>query len=82
MMGLSQKNSKIKSQSCLELSKKHSNQLMREILSLIEKKKSNLCIPINVTEKKKLIEITEIVGQHVCMIKVINQLDKERIGKK
>ncbi|KAI8458840.1 humps family-domain-containing protein [Phakopsora pachyrhizi] len=68
-MGSSQKSLKIKSQSYLDRSKKHPNELTRKILNLIEKKKSNLCISIDVTEKKKLIEIIEIVGQHVCMIK-------------
>ncbi|CAH7686138.1 orotidine-5'-phosphate decarboxylase [Phakopsora pachyrhizi] len=66
-MGSSQKSLKIKSQSYLDRSKKHPNELTRKILNLIEKRK-----------KKKLIEIIEIVGQHVCMIKVINQLDKDR----
>ncbi|CAH7665861.1 hypothetical protein PPACK8108_LOCUS154, partial [Phakopsora pachyrhizi] len=32
----------------------------------------NLCIFINVTEKKMLIEIIEIVGQHICIIKFYN----------
>lgn len=41
----------------------------RKLLSLIEKKQTNLCVAVDVTSSSEVLKIVELVGPYVCMIK-------------
>lgn len=43
--------------------------LGRRLFSLMERKQSNLCVAVDVTTSAELLQLTEAVGPHVCMIK-------------
>lgn len=42
-------------------------------LKLIYEKKTNLCVSADITNKEKLLEIAELLGDEICMLKVNSQ---------
>jgi orotidine-5'-phosphate decarboxylase len=53
-----------------ERAEKHSNACARRLLKLMERKKSNLSLALDVTTKKELLEIADKVGPYLCLLKV------------
>ena len=52
------------------------NNLGKEILNLILKKKTNLCLSLDITDKKEFLEILEKTGKYICILKThINTID-------
>lgn len=52
-----------------ERAKSHSNQAAKQLLETIERKRSNLCVSVDVTEKSDFLQIIDVVGPYVCLIK-------------
>lgn len=50
--------------------KGHSNPAAKALLETIERKKSNLCVSVDVTSTKDFLEIIDVVGPYVCLVKV------------
>ncbi|OSD04172.1 Orotidine 5'-phosphate decarboxylase [Trametes coccinea BRFM310] len=47
----------------------HSNPAAKALLETIERKRSNLCVSVDVTKKADFLRIIEIVGPYVCLVK-------------
>ncbi|CAG8622673.1 988_t:CDS:2 [Paraglomus brasilianum] len=45
------------------------NETARKLLQCIERKKSNLCVAVDVTRKTELLDIVDKVGPYVCLLK-------------
>lgn len=48
----------------------HPSKIASELLQLIERKSTNLCVSVDVTTKKSLLRIVEAAGPYCCCIKV------------
>ena len=48
----------------------HPSAVAKRLLEIIESKRSNLAVSVDVTTKSALLRIVEAVAPHVCMIKV------------
>ncbi|KAH9442080.1 hypothetical protein MJO28_014924 [Puccinia striiformis f. sp. tritici] len=63
----------------------HRSPLARRLLELMDEKKTNLCVSVDVTSKASFLRIVEAVGEHVCMIKthidIIEDFDQELVEK-
>ena len=46
------------------------NETARKLLQCIERKKSNLCVAVDVTRKTELLDIVDKVGPYICLLKV------------
>jgi len=61
----------------------HSNQAAKDLLLTMERKKTNLCVSVDVTSKEELLKIVEAVGESCCCIKVRSCPTSEReVGAK
>jgi orotidine-5'-phosphate decarboxylase len=47
-----------------------SNPAARTLLQIMEHKKTNLCVSVDVSSKLDVLRIVDAVGPHVCLIKV------------
>lgn len=54
----------------LERSTSHKSKIASELLGLIERKSTNLCVSVDVTTKKNLLRIVNAAGPFCCCIKV------------
>ncbi|CAG8560335.1 2669_t:CDS:2 [Ambispora leptoticha] len=45
------------------------NKVARKLLETIEQKKTNLCVAVDLTKKRQILEVVEKVGPYVCLIK-------------
>ncbi|XP_015904302.1 uncharacterized protein [Parasteatoda tepidariorum] len=43
--------------------------VLKRLFNIIKEKESNLCVSVDVVHSKHLLEITEKVGPHICMLK-------------
>ncbi|GAB5359826.1 hypothetical protein AAMO2058_000575600 [Amorphochlora amoebiformis] len=50
-------------------SKKCKNPAARKLLRIMSEKKTNLCFSADITDKKRLLEVVDAVGPHICMLK-------------
>lgn len=48
----------------------HPSKIAKELLLIIERKSTNLCVSVDVTTKKSLLRIVEAAGPYCCCIKV------------
>lgn len=48
-----------------------SNPSAKRLLEIMEQKKSNLCVSVDVTKKAHFLEIIDVVGPYVSLIKAI-----------
>jgi hypothetical protein len=48
----------------------HSNPTAKRLLEIMQRKKSNLCVSVDVTTTAEVLEIVRRVGPSVCMVKV------------
>lgn len=53
-----------------ERAKRHSNPAARILLETIERKKTNLCVSVDVTTSSEFLKVIDVVGPYVCLIKV------------
>jgi orotidine-5'-phosphate decarboxylase len=60
-------------QSYGERAAQHPNACAKRLLELMENKKSNLSLALDVTTKKELLEIADKVGPYICLLKVISR---------
>jgi orotidine-5'-phosphate decarboxylase len=49
--------------------KNHVNPAARNLLEIIEKKRSNLCVSVDITSSKDFLSIIDAVGPYVSLIK-------------
>lgn len=49
---------------------KHANPAAKALLETIERKKSNLCVSVDVSKQADFLRIIDVVGPYVCLIKV------------
>jgi orotidine-5'-phosphate decarboxylase len=58
--------------------KNHINPAARHLLETIERKRSNLCVSVDVTSSKDFLSIIDAVGPYVSLIKagLLTHLDK------
>lgn len=49
---------------------KFKNPAAKALLTCIERKKSNLCVSVDVTQKASVLRVVEAVAPFVCLIKV------------
>lgn len=50
--------------------RKHSNPAAKALLETIVRKKSNLCVSVDVTSTADFLSIIDVVGPYVCLVKV------------
>jgi len=62
--------SKVHQISYSERARAHTNPAAKELLETMERKHSNLCLSIDVTKKADLLRIVDVVGPHICLLKV------------
>jgi orotidine-5'-phosphate decarboxylase len=48
----------------------HTNKCARDLLEIMDRKKTNLCVSVDVTTKAELLRIVKAVGPSVCSVKV------------
>lgn len=46
------------------------NLAAKALLEVIERKKSNLCVSVDVTSRDDFLRIIDIVGPYICLVKV------------
>jgi hypothetical protein len=51
----------------------HNNAVGAELLLLMERKQTNLCVAADLTTKQELLDLAEAVGPHICLLKVSNK---------
>ncbi|GBE79669.1 Orotidine 5'-phosphate decarboxylase [Sparassis crispa] len=56
-------------QSYAKRAERHSNPAAKELLETIERKRSNLCVSIDVTKQADFLRIIDIVGPYICLVK-------------
>lgn len=52
----------------------HSNAAAVKLLELMDRKKTNLCVSVDVTKGKDMLEVVRRVGKSCCMIKASTAL--------
>ena len=50
----------------------HSNPTAQRLLTLMDKKNTNLCVAADVTTKKELLQLADRIGPYICILKVRN----------
>jgi orotidine-5'-phosphate decarboxylase len=48
----------------------HKNALAKQLLELMERKKTNLAVSIDVTKSEELLRIADEAGPYICIVKV------------
>ena len=48
------------------------NPLVKRIFNLIEKKRSNLCVAVDVTNSAELLRLADQIGASICILKVLS----------
>ena len=51
----------------------HPSEVARSLLSLMDRKQTNLCVSVDVTKKAAFLRVVDAVGPFVCLIKVPTQ---------
>lgn len=55
-------------------SRRHTNPAAKRLLDIIETKKTNLCVSVDVTKKEPLLSIVDAVGPYVCLVKACTSI--------
>lgn len=58
----------------------HSNAAAKQLLALMDKKQTNLCVSVDVTKSDELLEVVRRVGKSCCMVKVSQRTLGMRTG--
>jgi orotidine-5'-phosphate decarboxylase len=59
----------VQSQTYSERAAKHSNAAARQLLELMERKNTNLCVSVDVTSKIDFLAVVDACGPFVCVVK-------------
>lgn len=62
-----------------ERAERHRNPAAKALLQTMDRKKSNLCVSVDVTRKAEFLAIVDATGPYVCLIKVTFQLVELRL---
>ncbi|KAG8834884.1 orotidine 5'-phosphate decarboxylase [Serendipita sp. 399] len=77
--------SAIRRKTYLERSRGHSNPTAKKLLEIMDRKRSNLCLSIDVTKKEKLLKIVDAVGDSLCLVKthidIVEDFDQDLIKR-
>lgn len=49
---------------------RHPNPAAKALLETIERKKTNLCVSVDVTKRDDFLSVIDVVGPYVCLVKV------------
>lgn len=60
------------SKTYLQRAEKHTNPSAKALLETIERKRSNLCVSVDVTKQAELLHIVDVVGPYICLVKAKN----------
>jgi orotidine-5'-phosphate decarboxylase len=50
----------------------HSNPTAKKLLYLMDRKKTNLSVAVDVTKKTELLRLADILGPFICVLKVVS----------
>ncbi|KAI8049059.1 hypothetical protein BDF22DRAFT_701000 [Syncephalis plumigaleata] len=68
-----------------ERSRLHTNAVGSSLLSLMERKQTNLCVAADLTTKKELLALAEAVGPHICLFKthidIVRDFDQDLVDE-
>lgn len=56
-------------QSYAQRASRHPNPAARQLLEIIERKQTNLCVSVDVTAKADFLRIADVCGPFVCIVK-------------
>lgn len=56
--------------SYLEKASKQVNPTAREFLELVDRKKTNLCISLDLVDREQFLKMADALGPYVCLVKV------------
>ncbi|TFY60792.1 hypothetical protein EVJ58_g4920 [Rhodofomes roseus] len=59
----------VQKQTYAQRASKHANPAAKALLETIERKKSNLCVSVDVTKQADFLRIIDIVGPYICLVK-------------
>lgn len=63
----------------------HANPAAKQLLGIMERKKTNLCVSVDVTKKASLLAIVDAVGSSVCLVKthidILEDFDEDLITR-
>ena len=59
-------------QSYSQRAKNYQNTAAKALLETIERKRSNLCVSVDVTKQADFLRIIDSVGPYVCLVKVLS----------
>jgi hypothetical protein len=60
----------VTTQTYAERASSQANPAAKRLLQLMDRKQTNLCVSVDVTTTKEVLEIVKAVGPSVCMVKV------------
>lgn len=60
----------------------HTNPTARRILTIMDRKRTNLCVSVDVTRADEVLGIVKMVGASVCMVKVNQKYPKKKSKNK
>lgn len=70
MAGLASMSASVAAKTYAQRLQSFDNPAARQLLEIMDRKKSNLAISVDVTKKADLLKVVETVGPDVCMVKV------------
>ncbi|KAH9844232.1 Orotidine 5'-phosphate decarboxylase domain-containing protein [Rhodofomes roseus] len=59
----------VQKQTYAQRASKHANPAAKALLETIERKKSNLCVSVDVTKQADFLRIIDVVGPYICLVK-------------
>ena len=62
--------SPVAQQTYAQRAEKHANPAAKALLETIERKRTNLCVSVDVTKKADFLRIIDTVGPYICLVKV------------
>jgi len=61
-----------------ERAKVNNNACAKKLLELMDKKKTNLSVAIDITKKADIIRIADLLGPYICVLKVNFNFNKKK----
>ncbi len=60
---------------------KHTNPAAKALLETIERKRTNLCVSVDVVKQADFLRIIDTVGPYICLVKVESSVYSGLIGR-
>ena len=60
----------VANQTYAQRAERHANPAAKALFETIERKRTNLCVSVDVTKKADFLRIVDTVGPYVCLVKV------------